>query len=58
MSIIHYKFRSAKDYSSVNFDGAALSLFELKRDILIANKLKGTDFDIILSNAQSDEGNF
>ncbi|KAI0244785.1 Protein mpe1 [Massospora cicadina] len=32
-----------------------ISLFELKRDILIDSKLKGTDFDIIISNAQSDE---
>ncbi|KAJ9083195.1 Protein mpe1, variant 3 [Entomophthora muscae] len=55
MSMIHYKFRSAKDFSCILFDGQALSLFELKRDILIANRLKGTDFDIILSNAQSDE---
>lgn len=56
MSLIHYKFKSAKDYNTITFDGLTISLFELKRDILIDSKLKGSDFDIIISNAQSEEG--
>lgn len=55
MSLIHYKFKAAKDYNSLTFDGLSISLFELKRDILIDNKLKGSDFDIIISNAQTNE---
>jgi hypothetical protein len=57
MSLIHYKFRAAKDFSSITFEGLSLSLFELKKEILLAKKLKGTDFDIVISNAQTNEGN-
>ncbi|KAJ1503783.1 hypothetical protein HMI54_007786 [Coelomomyces lativittatus] len=55
MSYIHYKFRSAKDYDSILMDGMGMSAFDLKREIVRRKKLKGEDFDLILSNAESGD---
>ncbi|KAL2916041.1 Protein mpe1 [Polyrhizophydium stewartii] len=56
MSSVFYKFRSAKDYDTCTFDGAGISVFDLKREIMAAKKLgKGTDFDLALYNAQTNE---
>ncbi|KAF9431150.1 E3 ubiquitin-protein ligase rbbp6 [Podila epigama] len=54
MSQIHYKFRSSKDYDSATFDGHSISVFDLKREILIAKGLKGPD-DLALTHAESGE---
>jgi protein MPE1 len=57
MSVIFYKFKVAKDYDSCKFDGTGLSVFDLKKEIMITKKLgKGTDFDLVLYNSQSNEG--
>jgi protein MPE1 len=57
MSVIYYKFKSQKDHKHVTFDGHALSLFDLKCEIIRDNKLgKGTDFDLVVQNAQTNEG--
>ncbi|ORY04079.1 DWNN-domain-containing protein [Basidiobolus meristosporus CBS 931.73] len=56
MSVVYYKFKSAKDYDICTFDGTGISVFDLKREIILAKKLgKGTDFDLAIYNAQSDE---
>ncbi|OUM67129.1 hypothetical protein PIROE2DRAFT_22055, partial [Piromyces sp. E2] len=56
MSVIYYKFKSAKDYDTVTFDGISLSVFDLKHEIMISKKLgKGTDFDLSVYNAQTGE---
>ncbi|KAJ3102474.1 hypothetical protein HDU97_000556 [Phlyctochytrium planicorne] len=56
MSVVFYKFRSAKDFDQAVFDGTGISVFDLKREIIINKKLgKGTDFDIAIYNAQSNE---
>ncbi|KAJ2997425.1 hypothetical protein HDV02_005554 [Globomyces sp. JEL0801] len=56
MSVIFYKFKSAKDFDTSTFDGTGLSVFDLKRDIMISKKLgKGTDFDLAIYNAQTNE---
>lgn len=56
MSVIYYKFKSAKDYDTVTFDGISLSVFDLKHEIMVSKKLgKGTDFDLSVSNAQTGE---
>lgn len=57
MSHIFYKFKSAKDYDGYRFEGAGVPVWELKREIIAAKKLgKSTDFDLILTNAQTNEG--
>ena len=57
MSHIFYKFKSAKDYDSYRFDGAGVPVWELKKEIISAKKLgKSTDFDLVLTNAQTNEG--
>ena len=57
MSHIFYKFKSAKDYDAYKFEGAGIPVWELKREIVQAKRLgKSTDFDLILTNAQSNDG--
>ncbi|KAI8818207.1 DWNN domain-containing protein, partial [Fimicolochytrium jonesii] len=56
MSVVFYKFKSAKDYDTCTFDGPHITVFDLKREILTAKKLgKGTDFDLAVYNAQTNE---
>ncbi|KAF9194696.1 E3 ubiquitin-protein ligase rbbp6 [Haplosporangium sp. Z 767] len=54
MSQVHYKFRSSKDYDSATFDGHSISVFDLKKEILIAKGLKGPD-DLALTHAETGE---
>lgn len=52
-SSVFYKFKSRRDESRVSFDGTGISVFDLKRDIIIANNLgKANDFDLEVYNAQ------
>ncbi|KAJ3016752.1 hypothetical protein HKX48_003883 [Thoreauomyces humboldtii] len=56
MSVVFYKFKSAKDYDTCTFDGTNISVFDLKREILVAKKLgKGTDFDLAVYHAQTND---
>ncbi|SAM05561.1 hypothetical protein [Absidia glauca] len=58
MSVIYYKFKAAKDsdYDVFTFDGQGATVFDVKREIIRAKKLgKGTDFDLAIYNAQTDE---
>lgn len=51
MAVIYYRFRSQKPdhIATIKFDGTGLTVFELKRDIILANNLiHSTDVDIIL----------
>lgn len=57
-SSVYYKFRSQKDESKVSFDGTGISVFDLKKEIILANNLKGNDFDLLLLNPQTNEGMF
>jgi hypothetical protein len=56
MSQVHYKFKSSRDYDSATFDGHSISVFDLKKEILLAKGLKGPD-DLALTHAESGEGN-
>jgi hypothetical protein len=56
MSFIHYKFRAAKAHDSLVVDGMGMSTFDLKREVVRQKKLKGEDFDLVLTNAESGEG--
>lgn len=57
MSVVYYKFKSAREHDHISFDGIEISVFDLKRDIILAKKLgKGTDFDLALYNPHTNEG--
>ena len=55
MSHILYKFKAAKEYSKLPFDGLHISVFDLKQEILKAKKLNVDEFDVVISNAQTNE---
>ncbi|KAL6550264.1 hypothetical protein OROMI_020752 [Orobanche minor] len=53
---VHYKFKSAKDYDSVAMDGHFMSVGHLKEKIFELKHLgRGTDFDLVVTNAQTSE---
>ncbi|KAI1793529.1 DWNN-domain-containing protein [Ganoderma leucocontextum] len=48
-SSVFYKFRSQRDESRVTFDGTGISVFDLKKEIIIVNNLgKANDFDLVI----------
>ena len=54
---VHFKFKSSTTFDSVQFDGAHISVGDLKRAIVAKKKLGHTaDFDLKFTNAQSGEG--
>lgn len=56
-SSVFFKFRSQREPSRVEFDGTGISVFELKRDIIIKSGLgDGTDFDLQIYNEADNEG--
>eukprot|EP00123_Amoebidium_parasiticum_P016094 comp23285_c2_seq1/m.38165 comp23285_c2_seq1/g.38165 ORF comp23285_c2_seq1/g.38165 comp23285_c2_seq1/m.38165 type:complete len:190 (-) comp23285_c2_seq1:2156-2725(-) len=56
MSAVHYKFSASKEFSTVTFDGMAISVRDLKLAISAAKKFgKTTDMDLKISNAQTGE---
>jgi len=56
-SCVFFKFKSQKDQTRVEFDGTGISVFELKRDIIIKSGLgDGTDFDLIVTTEDGKEG--
>lgn len=56
-SSVFFKFKSQKEPSRVEFDGTGISVFDLKRDIIIKSGLgDGTDFDLAIYNEADNEG--
>lgn len=56
-SSVFYKFKSQKAESRVTFDGTGISVFDLKKEIILANSLgKANDFDLVLFDGSSGEG--
>lgn len=56
-SSIFFKFKSQKEPSQITFDGTSLSVFEVKREIIVYNKLgDGTDFDLEIYTSDTSEG--
>ncbi|KAL1837114.1 hypothetical protein VTJ49DRAFT_4277 [Mycothermus thermophilus] len=48
-SSVFFKFKSQKEPTRVEFDGTGISVFELKREIILRSGLgDGTDFDLII----------
>jgi protein MPE1 len=55
-SSVFFKFKSSKEPQRIAFDGTGISVFELKREIIIACGLgDGSDFDLSIYNEDSDE---
>ncbi|WOL17002.1 hypothetical protein Cni_G25790 [Canna indica] len=53
---VYYKFKSAKNYDSIPIEGQFISVANLKERIFQHKLLgKGTGFDLLISNAQSNE---
>ncbi|PNT67406.1 hypothetical protein BRADI_3g27136v3 [Brachypodium distachyon] len=53
---VYYKFKSAKDYDSIPIEGQFISVINLKERIFESKHLgRGKDFDLMISNAQTDE---
>ncbi|KAJ1722742.1 Retinoblastoma-binding protein [Coemansia erecta] len=55
MSQVQYKFRSAKDHSSITFDGLSISVGDLKQEIMREQKLEPEEFDLVITNEQTSE---
>jgi hypothetical protein len=49
-SSVYYKFKFQKEETRVTFDGTGISVFDLKKEILVANKLENSarDLDLLL----------
>lgn len=56
MSHVYYKFFSNLNYDAAAFNGPHISLRELKRQIMARKKLKATNCDLQVTNAQTKEG--
>ncbi|KAK9454634.1 DWNN domain-containing protein [Dipodascopsis uninucleata] len=55
-SFVYYKFRSQKEPQRIIFDGTGISVFDLKHEVIAANKLgDGTDFDLSIYNPDTNE---
>ncbi|KAI0892273.1 DWNN-domain-containing protein [Annulohypoxylon nitens] len=55
-SSVFFKFKSQKEPSRVEFDGTGISVFELKRDIIVKSGLgDGTDFDLAIYSEDGSE---
>ncbi|KAL3497514.1 hypothetical protein ACH5RR_040246 [Cinchona calisaya] len=53
---VYYKFKSAKDFDSIPIDGHFITVGNLKEKIFESKQLgKGTDFDLVVTNAQTNE---
>ncbi len=56
-SSVFYRWKSRKDESRVTFDGTGISVFDLKRDIILANNMsKANDFDLYLYDYNTEQG--
>ncbi len=56
-SSVFFKFKSQKEPSRVEFDGTGISVFELKREIILKSGLgDGTEFDLEIYHEDGNEG--
>uniref|UniRef100_A0A3P8WBI3 DWNN domain-containing protein n=1 Tax=Cynoglossus semilaevis TaxID=244447 RepID=A0A3P8WBI3_CYNSE len=55
MSCVHYKFSSQLEYNTVRFSGLHITLCELKKQIMAQERLKATNCDLQITNAQTGE---
>ena len=58
-SSVFFRFKSQKEPSRVAFDGTGISVFELKKEIITMSRLgDGTDFELVISSEDTNEGKF
>tara|TARA_R110002060_G_scaffold11883_3_gene17121 strand:+ start:168 stop:389 length:222 start_codon:yes stop_codon:yes gene_type:complete len=58
-SSVFFKFKSQKEPQQIKFDGTGISVFELKREIIITSRLgDGTDFDLDIFDEDAKESRF
>lgn len=58
-SFVFYKFKSQREPSRVAFDGTAISVWDLKKEIIAENRMgRGADFDFAIYSADTEEGAF
>lgn len=56
-SSVFFKFKSQREPTRVEFDGTGISVFELKREIIIKSGLgDGSDFDLFIYTDDNSEG--
>jgi protein MPE1 len=56
-SSVFYKFKSQRDESRITFDGTGISIFDLKKEIILANGLaRANDFDLLVLDPSTNEG--
>lgn len=54
---VHYKFKSALEFSTLPVDGVNISVEDLKEAIIQQKKLsKAQPFDLIITNAETNQG--
>lgn len=54
---VYYRFKSQKEPSRITFDGTGISVWDLKREIIIQNKMgKGLDFDLAICSQDTEDG--
>jgi hypothetical protein len=54
---VHFKFKSEKEFTTVNFPGTAIRVIDLKRAIVEQKKLnKGLDLELVITDAQNNTG--
>jgi protein MPE1 len=57
MSSVFYRWGARKDESRITFDGTHISVFDVKREIILNNKMgNGKDFDIGVFDNVTGEG--
>ncbi|XP_020252031.1 E3 ubiquitin ligase PARAQUAT TOLERANCE 3-like [Asparagus officinalis] len=53
---IYYRFKSAKQFDSIPVEGPFITVSNLKRKVFERKRLeRGTDFDLLITNAQTNE---
>ncbi|CAO2588209.1 E3 ubiquitin-protein ligase RBBP6 [Lemmus lemmus] len=55
MPCVHYKFASKLNYDIIIFDGSHISLCDLKKEIMVKEKLKATNNDLQVISEQTKE---
>jgi protein MPE1 len=57
MSTVFYRFAAGRDENRVTFDGTHISVFDLKREIILGQKMgNGRDIDLLVFDNVTGEG--
>lgn len=54
-SVINYRFKSYRDYSTIAFEGTSIPLWELKYEIVTHLKMNSKDFDLLFFDAETED---